>query len=154
MGEEKTVATNRRARYNYNIVESFEAGIELAGSEVKSVRQAKVNLTDSFAAIDKNGLFLHNCHISPYEFATTSQVDPKRRRKLLMHKAEIMRLLGKTSQKGYTLVPLRMYFKRGLCKVELALAKGKKLYDKRRSIKEKEARREIRQVRTYQKRHS
>jgi SsrA-binding protein len=141
--EEKTVATNRQARHQYHIIESYEVGIELKGSEVKSIRQSKVNLKDSFASIDKSGIYLYNCHISPYEYATVYEVDPVRRRKLLMHKAQIMRLLGQTSQKGFTLVPLKMYFKHGLCKVELALAKGKKLYDKRRAIKDKEARREI-----------
>ncbi len=146
MKEDKTVATNRQARYNYHIIESFEAGIMLAGAEVKSAREGKVNLKDSFAVVDKTGLYLHNCHISPYEHATAFQEDPKRRRKLLMHKSQIMRLLGQTSRKGYTLVPLKMYFTHGLCKMELALATGKKLYDKRRAIKEKEARRELRKI--------
>ncbi len=150
--EDKTVATNRQARHNYSIVESFEVGIELKGPEVKSIRQGNVNLKDSFAVFDKDEIYLSNCHIKPYEHTTAFQIDPKRRRKLLIHKQEITRLLGQTAQKGFTLVPLKMYFTHGLCKVELALAKGKKLYDKRQSIKDKETRREIRQVRNYQKR--
>ena len=103
---DKTVATNRQARYNYAISESFEAGIELKGPEVKSVRAGRINLKDSFATVDKGELFLSNCHISPYEFTTAYQVDPVRRRKLLMHKAQVMRLMGQTSQKGFTIVPL------------------------------------------------
>jgi SsrA-binding protein len=141
--EEKIVASNRQARHNYNIIESYEAGIVLAGAEVKSAREGKVNLKDSFAVVGSDGLYLHNCHISPYKHATAFAEEPKRKRKLLMHKAQIMRLLGKTGQKGYTLVPLKMYITHGLCKVELALATGKKLYDKRQSIKEKAARREL-----------
>jgi len=147
----RSIATNRQARYNYDILESFEAGIELEGSEVKSVRAGRVNLKESFATVDNGELFLCNCHISRYEHTTSFQVDPIRRRKLLMHKTEIMRLLGKTSQKGFTLVPLKMYFKHGLCKVELGLAKGKRLYDKRRSIKEKETRRELNRATTLKK---
>ena len=144
--DEKTVATNRHAKYNYDIIETCEAGIELKGSEVKSVRAGRVNLKDSFAAIDRNGLFLCHCHISPYEHTGSFKEDPTRRRKLLMHKLQITRLLGQTAGKGYTLVPLRLYFTRGLCKVELALARGKKLYDKRRALKEKEVERELRRV--------
>ena len=147
----KAVATNRQARYNYDIIEIYEAGIELKGPEVKSVRAGKINLKDSFATVDKNELYLYNCHISPYEYTTSFQVDPRRRRRLLMHKAEIMRLFSRTSQKSFTLVPLKMYFKHGLCKIELALAKGKKLYDKRRAIKEKETIRELRQAADYKK---
>lgn len=149
--KDKAVATNRQARYNYEILESFEAGIELKGSEVKSIRAGRVSLRDGFASIDKSGLYLYNCHINPYEFNTVVEIDPVRRRKLLMHKAQIMRLLGQTAQKGCTIIPLKMYFKGSLCKVEIALARGKKLFDKRRSIKDKEARREIRKASTYQK---
>lgn len=145
--DEKVIATNRQARHNYAIIESWEAGIALKGSEVKSVRAGNVNLKDSFAAIDKDGIFLCNCHIKPYEHATAFPEDPLRRRKLLMHKSQIARLLGRTSQKGFTMVPLKMYFKHGLCKIELALAKGKRLYDKRRAIKDKESRRELRRIR-------
>jgi SsrA-binding protein len=147
MKDEKTVAANRQARHNYDIIETYEAGIELKGSEVKSIRAGRVNLKESFAAIDRAGLFLYNCHVSPYEHSGAFIEDPTRRRKLLMHKAQIMRLLGQTSQKGYTLVPLKLYFAHGLCKVELALAKGRKLYDKRRAIKEREVERELKRIR-------
>ena len=146
MAEEKTIAANRQAKHNYDIIETYEAGIELKGPEVKSIRAGRVNLKESFAAVDRNGLFLYVCHISPYEHTTAFVIDPVRRRKLLMHKAQIARLIGLTSQKGYTLVPLRFYFIRGLCKVELALAKGKKLYDKRRAIKEREVERELKRI--------
>ncbi|NQT06932.1 MAG: SsrA-binding protein SmpB [Candidatus Omnitrophica bacterium] len=149
--KDRAVATNRKARYDYDIEESFEAGIELKGPEVKSIRAGRVNLKESFATIDKEELYLYNCHISPYEHTTAFQLDPLRRRRLLVHKREIMRLMGKTSQKGFTLVPLKMYFKKGMCKVELALAKGKKLYDKRRAVKDKEARRELRKVAEFRK---
>lgn len=146
MGQ-KIIASNRQARYNYEIIETYEAGIELKGPEVKSVRASRVSLKNSFAIADAKELYLYNCHISPYEKTTAFQVDPKRRRKLLMHKREITRLLGRTSQKGHTLIPLKIYFKRGLCKLELALAKGKRLYDKREKIKKKESLRELKKIR-------
>jgi SsrA-binding protein len=149
--KDKVVATNRQALYNYSILEKFECGIQLYGPEIKSIRAGRVNLRDSFAIIDKGEMFLHNCHVSPYEHTTAFQLDPKRRRKLLLHKAQIMRLVGRTSQKGLTLVPLKFYLKSGLCKVELALAKGKRLYDKRRAIKDKEARRELKRMSNYKK---
>jgi SsrA-binding protein len=140
----KIAVTNRQARYNYEILETFEAGIELKGSEVKSVRAGKANLKDSFAAVEQGELFIFNCHISPYGYAPVfCQEDPKRKRKLLMHKRQIMRLMGQVSQKGLTLVPLSLYFKKGLCKVELALVKGKKLFDKRRTVKERQLKREL-----------
>lgn len=148
----KVVASNRQARYNYDIIETFEAGIELKGPEIKSIRAGRVNLKESFASIDKEELFLSNCHISCYEHTTAFQVDPKRRRKLLMHKREIRRLMGRVPQKGMTLVPLKLYFKGGLCKIELALAKGKKKYDKREKIKHKEALRELKQAKESRKR--
>lgn len=150
--EDRTVATNRQARYLYDIIETYEAGIALTGPEVKSVRAGRVNLKDSFASVDGNKeLFLYNCHISTYEHTSSFKPDPERKRKLIMHKAEIMRLLGKTTQKGLTLVPLKMYFKRGLCKIELALGKGKKKYDKRAKIIEKEARRQLREIKSHKK---
>lgn len=149
--QERVVATNRQARYHYDIIETYEAGIELKGSEVKSIRAGRVNLKESFAIITDGELYISNCHISPYEHTTSFQIDPRRKRKLLMHKSEIMRLLGRTSQRGFTLVPLRMYFRKGLCKVELALAKGKRKYDKREAIKKKEARRELRYIATYKR---
>ncbi len=138
------VATNKEARYNYHILESAEAGIELKGPEVKSLRDHKANLKDSFARIDGNEIYLYNMHISPYPQAGRFNPEPKRRRKLLMHKSEIKRLLGQLTQKGLTLVPLKIYFKRGLAKVELAVAKGKKLYDKREDMKRREGERELR----------
>lgn len=137
------IVTNRQARRDYFILETIEAGIELRGSEIKSVRKRLANLKDSFARIEKNELFLYNLHISPYEFARRDEVDPKRRRKLLCRKSEIKYLFGKISGKGLTLIPLRIYLKKGFAKVELALAKGKKFYDKREAIKRKAAQREI-----------
>ena len=127
----KIIAENRRARHEYFIEETFEAGIVLKGTEVKSLRLGKTNLQDSYAAIDKGELFLFQMHISPYDRGNRYNVEEKRVRKLLMHKKEIIRLYGKVQQKGLTLVPTKLYFKQGKVKLELALAKGKKLYDKR-----------------------
>jgi len=143
---EELVATNREARHNYHILEAVEAGIELKGAEVKSLREHRANLKDSFARVEENELYLYNMHISPYPQAGKFNPDPKRRRKLLLHKSEIKRLLGQLTQKGLTLIPLRLYFKRGIAKVELALAKGKKLYDKREAIRRREAERELRRA--------
>ena len=142
MGD-NTVATNRRARHDYTILESFEVGIQLKGTEVKSLRAHKASLSDSFARIDGKELFLYNMHISPYEFGSYTNVEPKRKRKLLAHKKEIVKLTGYTTQKGITLIPLKVYFKHGIAKVELALAKGKRQYDKRQAIKRREAKREV-----------
>ncbi len=143
MQEEKIVSTNRRARHDYQILETCEAGMVLRGTEVKSLRQGQANLKDSFARIEGEEVFLHNLHISPYEFGELTAQNPTRTRKLLLHKQEIRRLLGKTAQRGLTLIPLKLYFKKGLAKVELALAKGKRLYDKRQVLKRKEAEREV-----------
>jgi SsrA-binding protein len=143
---DKTAVTNRQARYNYLILESVEAGIELKGTEVKSLREGRASLTDSFARVDDGEVFLYNCHISPYEFGNIANVEPTRRRKLLLHKNQIVRLGGQISQKGMTLIPLKIYFKKGLAKVELALAKGKLLYDKRETIKRRESDRELRRA--------
>lgn len=143
---EELVATNREARHNYHILESVEAGIELKGAEVKSLREHRANLKDSFARVEENELYLYNMHISPYPQAGKFNPDPKRRRKLLLHKSEIKRLLGQLTQKGLTLIPLKLYFKRGIAKVELALAKGKKLYDKREAIRRRESERELRRA--------
>ena len=141
---EKVVATNRKAFHDYTIEEKFEAGIVLKGTEVKSLREGKVNLRDSYARVDRNEIFLVHCHISPYSHGNIMNHDPLRPRKLLLHRKEINRLLGKTQQKGLTLVPLRIYFSpRGQAKVEIGVAKGKKLYDRRESIKEREAGREM-----------
>lgn len=139
----KIITENRKARHDYTIEESFEAGIELKGTEVKSLRAGKANLKDSFAIIENGELFLYGMHISPYEQGNIFNVEPMRPRKLLMHKKEIMRLLGKTKEQGLTLVPLKAYFKKDKIKIELALAKGKKLYDKRDAAAEKSAKREI-----------
>jgi SsrA-binding protein len=141
---EKVVATNRKAFFDYMIEEKFEAGIVLKGTEVKSIRDGKVNLRDSYASVDHGEVVLHNCHISPYSHGNMMNHDPLRPRKLLLHRKEINKLLGKTQQKGLTLVPLRIYFSpRGQAKVEIALAKGKKQYDRREVIKDREAGREV-----------
>ncbi|MBC7258222.1 MAG: SsrA-binding protein SmpB [Chloroflexi bacterium] len=139
MDEIKTVATNRKAYHDFFIEETFEAGIALTGTEIKSVRAGRVNLRDSFAQIKGGELWLQNAHISPYEHGNRANHDPKRPRKLLMHKREILRLQGKVQERGYTLVPLRMYIKARRAKVEIALAKGKKLYDKREAIAKRDA---------------
>jgi SsrA-binding protein len=142
--QQKVVATNRKAYHDYFIEEKFEAGIVLKGTEVKSLRDGRVNLQDSYASVREREVLLHNCHISPYSHGNIMNHDPIRIRKLLLHKKEINKLLGKTLQKGLTLIPLRIYFsKRGHAKVELGLAKGKKLYDRRDSIKAREAGREV-----------
>lgn len=137
------VATNKKARHNFTILDSFEAGIELKGTEVKSLRDHKANLEDSFARIDNGQLFIYNMHISPYEYGSYTNVQSKRTRKLLAHKKEINKLIGETSQKGFTLIPLKVYFTHGIAKVELALAKGKKLFDKREAIKLREVKRDV-----------
>jgi SsrA-binding protein len=137
------VATNRRARFDYEIVDTWEAGIALMGPEVKSLRDGRANLGDSFATVHRGEAWLEKLHISPYEPATLANPrDPQRRRKLLLHRREIDRLDGRISEKGLTLVPLTVYFRRGRAKVELALARGKRTYDKRHSIREKEQDRE------------
>ena len=142
---EKTVATNKKARFLYDIEETYEAGIVLEGHEVKSLRLGRANLTDSFARIVNGEAYLYNLHISPYPHSReASYSDPRRTRKLLLKKAEINRLAGKVAERGYTLIPLRIYFKDGWAKVELALAKGKKLHDRRETIKRREEERELR----------
>jgi len=139
----KTVTENRKARHEYHIMETFEAGIALFGTEVKSLRAGKANLQDSYARVENAELMLYNMHISPYEQGNQFNHEPKRTRRLLMHKFEIVRLLGKTREKGLALIPLKVYFKNGLAKVEIALAKGKKLYDRRDDIAAKDAQRDI-----------
>lgn len=139
----KIVAENRRARHEYHIHETFEAGLVLTGTEIKSLRAGRANLTDSYAKIDNKELFLISAHISPYDQGNRFNHEPRRTRKLLMHRAEIMRLLGKTREKGFTLVPLKVYLTHGLAKVELALASGKDLYDKRQAAAEHDAKREV-----------
>jgi SsrA-binding protein len=140
----KVVATNRKAFHDYFIEDKLEAGIVLRGTEVKSLREGRVNLMDSYATVDDGEVYLQHCHISPYSHGNIMNHDPLRKRKLLLHKKEINKLIGKTQLKGLTLVPLRIYFsKRGHAKVELGLAKGKKQYDRRESIKAREAGREV-----------
>ncbi|HHX95936.1 MAG TPA: SsrA-binding protein SmpB [Clostridia bacterium] len=143
MKQVRVVTENRKAHHDYFIEETHEAGIVLVGTEVKSLRAGKVNLKDSFAQIEKGEMFLYNVHISPYDPGNRFNVDPLRPRKLLLHKREINRLLGKVKQQGMTLIPLKIYFKKGRAKVELALAKGKKVYDKRRVMAERDAQREM-----------
>ena len=141
---ETVVATNRKAFHDYAIEEKLEAGIVLRGTEVKSLREGKVNLRDSYASVDHEEVILHNCHITPYSHGNIMNHDPLRPRKLLLHRKEISKLLGKTQQKWLTIVPLRIYFSpRGKAKIEIALAKGKKQYDRREMIKTREAGREV-----------
>ncbi|MGP1406627.1 SsrA-binding protein SmpB [Filifactor alocis] len=139
----KVVAKNRKARFNYEILETYEAGIELKGTEVKSVRASKVNLTEGFISIDNGEAFLKQVHISPYEQGNIFNVDPVRVRKLLLHKREIKKLIGETAQKGFTLVPLSMYLKNGKVKLSLGLARGKNTHDKRQDMAKKDAQRNI-----------
>ena len=140
----KIAAENRKARHDYTIYETFEAGIELVGTEVKSLRAGKANLKDAYAQITKTAeVYVYNLHISPYDFGNQFNHDSLRPRRLLLHRSEIRRLIGKTKEKGYTLVPLKLYFTHGLVKMELALAIGKKLYDKRQAMAEKDAKREM-----------
>ncbi|MEK6670214.1 MAG: SsrA-binding protein SmpB, partial [Nitrospirota bacterium] len=141
---EKAVVTNRKAYHDYFIEEKFEAGIMLQGTEVKSLRDGRVNLQDSYASVREGQIFLHHCHISPYSHGNLSNHEPLRTRKLLLHRKEINKLLVKTQQQGLTIIPLRIYFsKRGLAKVEIGLAKGKKQHDRRESDKTREASREV-----------
>ena len=142
-GGDRTVATNRRARHEYEILETVEAGLVLRGTEVKSLRAGLVNFKDSYATIRNDEGWLVGCHISPYSHGTDANHDPERDRKLLLHGRELTRLTGKIAERGLTLVPLRLYFKGGRAKVELGLARGKKLHDKRSALREREVRREM-----------
>jgi len=139
----KTITTNKKAFHDYFVVESFEAGIELVGTEIKSIRQGGCNLKDSWASIDNGEVFVKGMHISPYEKGNIFNKDPLRVRKLLLKKKEILRLFGKVQQEGLTLIPLSLYFKDSLVKVQLGLCKGKKLYDKRETAAKKAASRDI-----------
>lgn len=141
--DEKNIADNRKARHDYFIEETYEAGLALVGTEVKSCRLGRVNLRDGYAAIQQGEIFLENVHISPYEQGNRWNHEPLRKRRMLMHKGEILRLFGKVREKGYTLVPLRLYFKKGRVKVEIGLAKGKKSYDKRDDIAARDVEREM-----------
>jgi len=140
---EQIVCVNRQARHNYFIDETYEAGLVLVGSEVKSLRDGKANLSDSYARIQKGEAFLINFHISPYPGANQVNHEPTRTRKLLLHAREIDRLTGKTKERGLTLIALKLYFKNGRAKVEIGLGRGKKLYDKRETLKRKDAEREV-----------
>ncbi|MCF8001475.1 MAG: SsrA-binding protein SmpB [Halanaerobiales bacterium] len=139
----KIIARNKKAKHDYNIEETYEAGIILKGTEIKSIRARNVHLKDSFALVEKGEVFLYNMHISPYKEGNRYNHDPERKRKLLLHKNEIRKLIGYTKQKGYTLVPLSIYLKNNLAKIELALAKGKNVRDKRRDIAEETAKQDI-----------
>lgn len=139
----KIVAQNRKAFHDYFIEETLEAGMVLTGTEVKSLRDAKANLMDSYVLIKDNEVFLFNCHISPYTHGNIMNHDPVRTRKLLLHKKELLKLQAKAAQKGYSVIPLKIYFKNGRAKTEIGLAKGKKQFEKRETIKKKEADREI-----------
>ncbi len=141
---EKVVATNKKAFHDYFILEKIEAGIALLGTEVKAIREGRLNLKDSYAMVQAGEAFLFNCHISPYSHGNRENHDPTRSRKLLLHTKEIRKLIGKTQEKGLTVVPLRVYLKRGRIKVELGVARGKKLIDKRETERRKEADREAR----------
>ena len=143
MPEGKVLATNRKARHDYHIEETFEAGIALQGTEVKSLRDGRANLKEAYGAVEGGEVFLVNCHISPYEAGNRFNHDPLRKRKLLLHRQEIRRLIGKVQEKGLTLIPLAFSLKGRRVKVELALARGKKLYDKRADLAERDARRDI-----------
>lgn len=138
------ITQNKKAKFDYEIIETEEAGIVLSGTEVKSCRQGNVTIKDSFAKVENGEVFIYNLHISPYLYGNRFNLDPKRVRKLLLHKYQIKRLIGKTQGVGLTLIPLRLYFKKGKVKVEIALGKGRKIYDKRREILKKEVKREMR----------
>ncbi|MEJ2104027.1 MAG: SsrA-binding protein SmpB [Ignavibacteriaceae bacterium] len=140
--QEKNITVNRKATHEYAILQTYEAGIVLVGTEVKSLRQGKANLVDGYAKIENGEVWLVNAHISEYTQGNINNHNPRRERKLLLNRSEIRKLIGKTKEKGLTLIPLRLYFKNGRVKVELALAKGKKVYDKRRDIAKKDFQRE------------
>ena len=142
----KVAARNRKARHEYDIIETFEAGLVLKGPEVKSIRDGKVSFQDSFARVEQGEVWLHSLHISRYEQANRANEDPVRPRKLLMHRHEIRRLVGKVEEKGLTLVPLEIFFSRGYAKVKLALARGRKMHDKREELKRRDQEREARRA--------
>ena len=143
MASLKTIAQNKKARHDYFIEETYEAGIELFGTEVKSIRQGRVNLKDSWCSIDKGEIFVNGMHISPYEQGNIFNRDPMRVRKLLMHKKEINRLFGVVKQMGYSIIPISLYFKDSRVKVQVGLCKGKKLYDKREDMAKRAAKRDM-----------
>jgi SsrA-binding protein len=151
MSGEKIICTNKQARFDYHLEENFEAGLVLRGTEVKSLRDGRANLKDSYAALENGEAYLFDCHISPYPNGGYANHEPTRPRKLLLHRREIRRLVGKTQERGLTLIPLKLYFLRGKVKVEMALARGKKQYDKREDLKRRDADREI--ERAFRERH-
>ena len=140
---QKAIASNRKARHDWTILDTYEAGIQLVGTEVKSLRMGRASLVDAFAQVDDGEIWLHALHIPEYVAGTWTNHEVRRKRKLLLHKAEIERLIGKTKESGLSLIPLQMYFKDGYVKVEIALAKGKKAYDKRQDLAKRDANREI-----------
>lgn len=142
-GHGKVLAQNRKASHNFFIEETYEAGIALKGTEIKSIRAGRINMKDSFARVERGEVFLHNMHISPYEQGNRYNHEPTRTRKLLLHRKEINKLIGETQQAGYSLVPLKVYLKNGVAKVLIGLGKGKKKYDKRDDLKQKQAKRDI-----------
>jgi len=146
-GDFRLVCQNKKAYHDYEILETVEAGIVLLGTEVKSLREGRANLKDSYAKVSRGEVFLHGLHISPYTHASYDNHEPERVRKLLLHNYEIKRMTGKTKERGFSLIPLKVYFSKGRVKVEIALAHGKKLYDKRESIKRKEETRELARIR-------
>lgn len=151
MMSEKIICQNKRARHNYSIDGTYEAGIVLLGTEVKSLREGKVNLRDSYALVKDDEVYLHDMHIGPYSHGNRSNHDPLRVRKLLLHKREIKRLYGKSREKGLTLVPLKLYFKNGRVKVEIGIGRGKKLYDKREDLKMRQHRQDMERALRYGK---
>jgi len=142
-GGEKVICVNRKARHEYDILETLEGGMVLTGTEVKSLRQGQASIKESHAVVNDGEIFLVDCHIPPYAFGNMNNHEPRRRRKVLLHGREIKRLTGKLAEKGLSLVPLRIYFRRGLAKVELALARGRKTRDKRNAIRERDVKREM-----------
>ena len=145
----KLVCQNKKARYDYFIDEVLEAGLVLLGPEVKSLREGRASLVDSYARVKKGEVFLYNMHITPYPYAHHLRLDPVRTRKLLLNKREIRRLIGKTVAKGYTLIPTKVYFTKGRAKIEIGLAKGKRKYDKRQALKEKELRKDMEEAKNW-----
>ncbi|MEQ6376824.1 SsrA-binding protein SmpB [Bacillaceae bacterium S4-13-58] len=141
--DDNVIAQNRKARHDYFIEETYEAGLVLKGTEIKSIRAGRVNLKDAFARVHKGEVFIHNMHISPYEQGNRFNHDPLRTRKALLHKKQINQLIGETQQQGYSLIPLKIYIKNGFAKVLIGLARGKKKYDKREDLKQKQAKRDI-----------
>ena len=143
MSEEKTIVSNRKARYEYEIVDQIEAGLVLVGSEVKSLRAGRANLGDAYAKVIKGEVWVIGMHISPYKEATSQNHDPLRERKLLLHRSEIKKLFRRVEEKGFTLIPLRLYFRKNIAKIELGIVRGKRQYDKKVAIAQKDAKREM-----------